>query len=191
MVNILRCIIVCCIQALLNISNISPNVNSENQNNKQHLFPANQNKFTDCIYYIGIWNFISCLHLFFYGDLDLSTIDIWICYGILFGFGLRMYCYYVLGKFFTFDLCVKQNHQLIKTGPYKYLVHPSYTGQLLLIFFTIIFMKFYYVLLFLFLFICIGLTYRMKQEEKMMKIEFGTEYDAYIKQRYRLVPYIY
>jgi len=42
----------------------------------------------------------------------------------------RMHCYRVMKGFFTFDLSVRQNHKLIKTGPYSLVRHPSYLGLL-------------------------------------------------------------
>ena len=41
------------------------------------------------------------------------------------GASLRLWCFKVLNKYFTFNLTVKKNHELITTGPYSYLVHPS------------------------------------------------------------------
>ena len=43
---------------------------------------------------------------------------------------LRALCYRHLGRFFTFDLAVKNGHQLITTGPYSFVRHPSYTGAI-------------------------------------------------------------
>lgn len=33
-----------------------------------------------------------------------------------------------LGRFFTYDIGIRSGHNLVTTGPYAYLVHPSYTG---------------------------------------------------------------
>jgi protein-S-isoprenylcysteine O-methyltransferase Ste14 len=39
----------------------------------------------------------------------------------------RIWCYRTLGKFFTFNLTIRNSHKLIKSGPYAYVRHPSYT----------------------------------------------------------------
>ena len=39
----------------------------------------------------------------------------------------RVWCYRTLGVFFTFELAIRSFHKLIKTGPYSYVRHPSYT----------------------------------------------------------------
>jgi len=41
---------------------------------------------------------------------------------------LRQWCYRTLNKFFTYHLSIQGNHQLVTTGPYAYVRHPSYTG---------------------------------------------------------------
>ncbi|KAJ6579622.1 hypothetical protein DFH09DRAFT_332012 [Mycena vulgaris] len=44
---------------------------------------------------------------------------------------LRIYCYSALGKHFTFETGISKNHTLVKTGPYGFVRHPSYTGAFL------------------------------------------------------------
>ncbi|KAI0066319.1 hypothetical protein BV25DRAFT_1821235 [Artomyces pyxidatus] len=51
---------------------------------------------------------------------------------IVAGAGVRLICYRVMGKQFTFDLLLRDKHQLITAGPYSYVRHPSYTGLLCL-----------------------------------------------------------
>ncbi|KAF9963500.1 hypothetical protein BGZ65_002840 [Modicella reniformis] len=43
---------------------------------------------------------------------------------------LRRWSYKTLDRFFTYQLTIRPGHQLVKTGPYRYLRHPSYTGLL-------------------------------------------------------------
>src|ERR1700761_6623375 len=47
------------------------------------------------------------------------------------GILLRLYSVSILGKYFTVQITVKDDHQIVETGAYKYLRHPSYTGSLL------------------------------------------------------------
>lgn len=44
---------------------------------------------------------------------------------------IRDACYRTLGRFFTFEITIRPEHQLITSGPYAYVRHPSYTGILL------------------------------------------------------------
>ncbi|KAI0086890.1 hypothetical protein BDY19DRAFT_865891, partial [Irpex rosettiformis] len=41
---------------------------------------------------------------------------------------LRVWCYKTLAKAFTFELSVKDGHKLVRSGPYAFVRHPSYTG---------------------------------------------------------------
>lgn len=45
---------------------------------------------------------------------------------------LRLSTFRTMGRFFTFELAVKKDHQLITTGPYAIVRHPSYTACIIL-----------------------------------------------------------
>ena len=47
------------------------------------------------------------------------------------GLVLRMWSIRVLARFFTVDVKVHADHELIERGPYRWVRHPSYTGALL------------------------------------------------------------
>ncbi|KAL0961344.1 hypothetical protein HGRIS_006300 [Hohenbuehelia grisea] len=47
------------------------------------------------------------------------------------GSQIRIRCYRILGARFTFDLSIRQKHELVQDGPYSYVRHPSYTGAVL------------------------------------------------------------
>lgn len=44
---------------------------------------------------------------------------------------LRVICFRVLGRFFTFDLAVQKDQKVIQSGPYAIVRHPSYSAMLL------------------------------------------------------------
>ena len=45
---------------------------------------------------------------------------------------LRLQCYRTMGRLFTYDVSIREGHQLVTTGPYSIVRHPSYTGALLM-----------------------------------------------------------
>ncbi|THH13955.1 hypothetical protein EW146_g6326 [Bondarzewia mesenterica] len=47
------------------------------------------------------------------------------------GAQIRLACYRMLGRFFTFELALRTNHQLITDGPYRYVRHPAYSGVIM------------------------------------------------------------
>ncbi|KAK0475436.1 hypothetical protein IW261DRAFT_479093 [Armillaria novae-zelandiae] len=46
---------------------------------------------------------------------------------------IRLQCYRTLGRLFTFELSIRQDHRLVSEGPYAVVRHPSYTGMILTI----------------------------------------------------------
>jgi len=87
-------------------------------------------------------------------------------------------------------LRIREGHQLITHGIYKYVRHPVYTGTLLRTFAIPI----YTTSLLGFLFALVGIPlfiYRIGVEEKMLIEEFGDEYLEYTKATRKLFPYIY
>ncbi|KAF7980675.1 hypothetical protein HWV62_37105 [Athelia sp. TMB] len=49
------------------------------------------------------------------------------------GTALRLASYRALGKLFTFELSIREDHVLVTSGPYAYVRHPSYTALLLIV----------------------------------------------------------
>jgi protein-S-isoprenylcysteine O-methyltransferase Ste14 len=138
-----------------------------------------------------VFTFLVCHHMIYHGEHHLAY-DEYILFGIIVvGFLLRMWCYWTLGKFFTFNLLVKEDHKLITSGPYRYLVHPSYTGQLITTFATALFLKGYLVFFILLLYALKILFTRIKKEEVMLTEKFGDEYLRYQQARWKLIPFIY
>jgi len=87
-------------------------------------------------------------------------------------------------------LRIREGHQLITHGIYKYVRHPVYTGTLLRTFAIPI----YTTSLLGFLFALVGIPliiYRIGVEEKMLIEEFSDEYLEYTKATRKLFPYVY
>lgn len=87
-------------------------------------------------------------------------------------------------------LRIREGHQLITHGIYKYVRHPVYTGTLLralaIPIFTTSLLGFLFALTGIPLFI-----YRIGAEEKMLIKEFSDGYLEYAKATWKLFPYVY
>lgn len=86
---------------------------------------------------------------------------------------------------------VQAEHQLVQSGPYRFVRHPGYTGFLLLAlgvtvgYFSLIGLAAIPVLL------LPGLAFRMSVEERLLGENFGEEYRAYARKTRRLIPFIW
>ena len=135
---------------------------------------------------------ITLYHLYYCIYSSFSIFEMLCLFFLFFGFFLRIWSFQTLGHFFTFDLCIRKDHLLITEGPYKYLMHPSYTGLILFIFSGLLYFGIHYLLAIIYLlFGCYQFKKRMDNEEKMLEEKFGQEFKDYAKKRWRLVPYIY
>jgi len=121
----------------------------------------------------------------------LSTLEWFSFWVLVFGFAFRMWCYVELKHYFTKILGIRENHELITTGPYKYLVHPSYFGQILVVF-NYLYLVDSHKLFFILVAVVYakGCKFRMEQEEAMMHEHFGNEYVIYKNERWRLFPFV-
>jgi protein-S-isoprenylcysteine O-methyltransferase Ste14 len=83
----------------------------------------------------------------------------------------------------------KQAHELVKTGPYRFVRHPIYTGILLMCLGTA--MKAGQLHCWLgALLIGVGFWIKLRQEETLLLRHFPDEYPAYRKRVKALVPHI-
>ena len=115
----------------------------------------------------------------------------WIAIGLLLtcaGIGFAVWARVTLGKNWSGIVTVKQDHQLIRTGPYALVRHPIYSGLLLAIVGTAISLGkvrgFLAVLV-----ILTGWWLKWRAEESFMLQEFGAEYEQYRRQTPALIPF--
>lgn len=96
-----------------------------------------------------------------------------------------------LGKYFTRDVEVSSDHELVSEGPYRILRHPLYLGLYFLSIGVPLFFR--NTTAFLFTAIAMGLILnkRMVMEEKSMEATIGNRYTEWKSNRYRFIPYIY
>lgn len=110
---------------------------------------------------------------------------------VLGGLGLRAYAVYTLGHFFNTRVSIHLKHQLVTTGPYQYVRHPSYSGLLCSFFGVGIAMGDCLSILSLVLPLIIILYKRINIEEPLLASHFGETYRLYCFQTKKLLPGIY
>jgi protein-S-isoprenylcysteine O-methyltransferase len=107
------------------------------------------------------------------------------------GLAIRWYSIIYLGRFFTVNVAIAADHQLIDTGPYRWLRHPSYTGALLAFLGLAICMQNWASLVILMTGTTAAFLYRMRVEEAALTGAFGERYRLYMQHTARLVPGLY
>lgn len=110
---------------------------------------------------------------------------------IVSGLAVRWTAILTLKKYFTVDVSISGNHQIIQKGIYGIIRHPAYAGSLLS--FLGLGLSFSNWLSTVMILIPIGAAflYRIRVEEKVLFEVFGEEYINYCKTTKRLVPGIY
>jgi protein-S-isoprenylcysteine O-methyltransferase Ste14 len=95
-----------------------------------------------------------------------------------------------LGSNWSASVRIAEDHQLIRTGPYRVLRHPIYTAMLGMFLGTAIASSQYHALLGLALLVAAYLR-KTRLEEQILRGTFGVEYDAYRRQTWALVPLLF
>jgi len=103
---------------------------------------------------------------------------------------LRIWPVFVLGRRFSGLVAIQPGHELVTTGIYGVVRHPSYLGLLInTLGWGLAFRTGVGVLLAAL--VVPPLVARIDAEERLLGSEFGAEYEAYRKRTWRLAPGIY
>jgi protein-S-isoprenylcysteine O-methyltransferase Ste14 len=106
------------------------------------------------------------------------------------GGALRIWPVFVLGRRFSGLVAIQPGHTLVTSGVYGVIRHPSYLGLLInSLGWALAFRSGVGVLLTLLLIPL--LLARISSEEKLLRAQFGDEYNAYCSHTSRLIPGIY
>jgi len=112
---------------------------------------------------------------------------------ILFVLGLiiRWIAIVQLGRFFTVNVTIAEDHELVTTGLYRYVHHPSYSGSLLTFFGFGLCLLNWVSLAVLFVPVALAFSWRIYVEEKALREALGQPYESYSARTHRLIPGFY
>jgi protein-S-isoprenylcysteine O-methyltransferase Ste14 len=94
-----------------------------------------------------------------------------------------------LGRNWSASVVVKEDHALVRTGPYRYVRHPIYTGILLAFLGMVVALGEVRGLVAL-AFAATAFVVKSRAEEARMRATFP-EYDSYAQQTSAIIPYVY
>lgn len=120
-------------------------------------------------------------HWLFYPGLSLWLV----------GLALTVWAYRTLGRSFSLDVQVQNDHRVVETGPYRVLRHPGYAGVLVAFFGLGLALQSWVAVLVLLLATTVAFTYRVSIEEKFLVAELGDRYREYMARTKRIVPYVW
>ena len=107
------------------------------------------------------------------------------------GLLLRWWAIVTLGRFFTVDVTIEKDHELVERGPFRLVRHPSYTGVLLAFVGFALTLRNWAALLIVLVPIFAAFIRRMNVEEEALSKALGSRYADYMRRTKRLVPFIY
>jgi protein-S-isoprenylcysteine O-methyltransferase Ste14 len=107
------------------------------------------------------------------------------------GLLLRWWAIITLGRFFTVDVTIEKDHELVEHGPFRVVRHPSYTGVLLAFVGFALTLRNWAALLVILLPIFAAFMRRMNVEEEALSRALGLRYAEYMRRTKRLVPFVY
>ena len=110
---------------------------------------------------------------------------------IVVGLIIRWTAILTLRKYFTTNVVIQSDHRIIKTGLYRFVRHPSYSGSILSFFGLGLVFSNWISLVVLLVPITIAFLKRIQIEEQALFHAFGIEYEDYRKMSWALFPWIY
>jgi protein-S-isoprenylcysteine O-methyltransferase len=118
-----------------------------------------------------------------------ATMRVAVALGLLaVGLAIRWVAILTLGRFFTVNVAVHEDHRLVETGLYRYVRHPSYTGLLLAFLGLGVLFGNWLSIAALMILITLAVMRRIRVEESALAAALGTTYTEYCARTKRLVP---
>jgi len=106
------------------------------------------------------------------------------------GLGLIFWSGLTLGRFYSQEVTLQEGHRLITHGPYRLVRHPRYLGILFLgIGQSLLFRS--WIGLGLTALVMVIVLFRIRDEEALMRREFGEEWETYSRRSNKLFPHLW
>jgi len=105
------------------------------------------------------------------------------------GLAFALWARVTLGRNWSGVVTLKEGHELVERGPYRFVRHPIYTGMLIMFFATALLqshMAGFVGVLLIFASFCI----KLEREERLMLQQFPERYAAYQRRVKRIIPFV-
>ena len=113
------------------------------------------------------------------------------CMLMVAGMLFRWWAVRALAGYFTVDVAIRDDHQLIRSGPYRLLRHPSYTGSLATFYGFALALGSVWSLAMIVVVVTAAFLWRIRVEERALVSAFPRDYPAYARETKRLIPFLW
>jgi protein-S-isoprenylcysteine O-methyltransferase Ste14 len=105
------------------------------------------------------------------------------------GFALAFWARAHLGRNWGMPMSLRQDHELVTSGPYAYVRHPIYSGIMLAMIGSALAVGLFWLALFVLYFAYF--LFSARAEERMMLAQFPQAYPAYRRRTKMLIPFVF
>ena len=110
---------------------------------------------------------------------------------MLLGLGLRIWAVITLGASFRTTVETHKDQQVVRSGPYRLIRHPSYTGLILMCCGLGIALQNWLSLAFAVILPLVALLYRIHIEEAVLVSSLGSDYEKYQSETKKMIPWVW
>jgi protein-S-isoprenylcysteine O-methyltransferase Ste14 len=110
---------------------------------------------------------------------------------LVLGLSIRWLAILKLGRSFTANVVIQDQQRVQKSGVFRFVRHPSYTGLLTIFVGIGLFTRSWVGLVIVVVPITVALLYRIHVEEAALSHAFGEEYRSYCRSTKRLIPGVF
>ncbi|MCX6555863.1 MAG: isoprenylcysteine carboxylmethyltransferase family protein [Candidatus Aminicenantes bacterium] len=110
---------------------------------------------------------------------------------VMSGLVLRWSAILTLRRYFTVDVAIRENHEIVDRGVYRFLRHPAYSGSLLSFFGLAVFFANWLAFIIIFPPILLAFLARIRIEEAVLLAQFGGKYSDYSARAKKLIPLVW
>lgn len=125
-------------------------------------------------------------------SLPAPRLVFWAGLGVLLaGVAIRQWSHRTLGRFHQALVTIRDDHQLVSDGPYRWVRHPMYAGSAVAFLGVGLVLGTWPGLAIVFAGTLPAMLRRIHIEERALQSDLGAEYQAYAATRSRLIPHIW
>jgi protein-S-isoprenylcysteine O-methyltransferase Ste14 len=107
------------------------------------------------------------------------------------GIAVRAWAVKTLGRFFQREVVIEVGQTVVRSGPYRWVRHPAYSGNLLTLFGFGVAVGSWIGALFGMLIALLAHIPRIQVEERALRDAFGESYAAYEAETSRIIPFVW